>query len=88
MMAEAQPIKRGPFSGWRSEPWFRGFAKADAELHDQSRIYSGKWVVLLLRDRKGTVVGMRYNHWSPDIKIDRDAAAEVIAKSLRPVVGD
>jgi len=82
-MSKAEPVKIGAFSGWRSEPWFRGFAKDGAELGDQSRLYSGTRVVLLLHDRHGTVIGVEYNQWSPDIDLDRDAAAESIVRSLR-----
>jgi len=84
-MSVAQPVTFGAFRGWRSEPWFRGFAHDGADLRNTSRIYSGSRIILLLRDRHGTIVGIRYNQWSPDIDVDRDAATAIIARSMAHV---
>ncbi len=76
----------GSFSGLRAEPWFRGFAHDGANLGDQSRIYSGSHIHILLRG-KGMVIGVIFNEWSPDIKVDRNAAAQEILQSLQPDSG-
>jgi hypothetical protein len=78
---QAEAVRFGAFSGWRSESWFRGFAKDGAKLGLQSRLYSGNWVAYLLRDKKG-VVAIQYSEWSPDVEVDRSAAARKIVKSL------
>lgn len=82
--AKAVEVKYPHFSGLHAEPMFRGFAKDGAKLNNESRLYSGQRSIMLLHGTKGLVVGIEYNEWSPDIKIDREAAADLILSTLQP----
>jgi hypothetical protein len=79
----ARKISIGEFTGIRSEPWFRGFAKSDADIAENERIYSGERVVMLLSKNDGLLVGVEYNRSSPDITTDRERVATELLKSIK-----
>ena len=76
-------VRVGAFTGWSSEPWFRGFARDGAELGEQSRIYSGSRKFFLLRGANELLIGVQFNSWNPDIALDRSVVADAVIKSLR-----
>jgi hypothetical protein len=82
LFAEVQDTSVAAFSGWRSEPWFRGFAQDGRPLGDQPRIYSGNRVVLLLRGPDALLIGAKYTRRNPDITLDRDGIAISIISSI------
>lgn len=81
-MADAEPVQYGPFAGWLSDGWFRGFAKEGAVFEDQSRLYSGTWRVVLLKLSDNLSFGLQYSRWNPDIDLDRDSVADQILTNL------
>lgn len=82
-IAPAEHVQYGPFMGWLSDGWFRGFAKEGAVFANQSHLYSGIWRTMLLRLSDDLFFGLQHSRWNPDIDLDRDCVAEEILTSLK-----
>ena len=82
----AEPLQKTRYGGmpaWEASAWNRGFAKEGAKLHGESRVFTNTYTTVLIQRGPRSWIFVHWENGNPDIKVDRDAAAKTILRSVR-----